>query len=311
MKPDADTRPGPWAQRLRPYQIEAGRAILDSVLRRRGLSFSVEIARQGGKNELSVQLEALLLTLHLSQDVDSVKCAPTFDPQARISLRRLWSRLVEAGLSSIAAVEAGHIVRVGRARTLFMSAGPDANVVGHSAQLLLEVDEAQDVDEEKFDREFRPMAATTNATIGFYGTAWSETTLLERAKQRHLELERRDGILLMTFHTDGGPLQWGSGPHTEFSQVFSDVGGDPGTGGSRCSSSGRTIAAASWRLKPRPLLVLPPRPPGPRPDCRRLMRTSSAPFSVLRRGAATRQRRGRGWGSAHSLLWRGAHRCAP
>ena len=194
MNADASTRPGPWAQRLRPYQIEAGRAILDSVLRRRGLSFSVEIARQGGKNELSVQLEALLLTLHLSQDVDGVKCAPTFDPQARISLRRLWSRLVEAGLSSIAAVEAGHVVRVGRARTLFMSAGPDANVVGHSAQLLLEVDEAQDVNEEKFDREFRPMAATTNATTVFYGTAWSETTLLERAKQRHLELERRDGI---------------------------------------------------------------------------------------------------------------------
>ena len=193
-KADASARPGPWAQRLRPYQIEAGRAILDSVLRRRGLSFSVEIARQGGKNELSVQLEALLLTLHLAQDIDGVKCAPTFNPQARISLRRLWSRLVEAGLSSIAAVEAGHIVRVGRARTLFMSAGPDANVVGHSAQLLLEVDEAQDVDEEKFDREFRPMAATTNATIVFYGTAWSETTLLERAKQRHLELERRDGI---------------------------------------------------------------------------------------------------------------------
>ncbi len=58
---------GPWKQRLRPYQVEAGRAILDSVLRRRGLSFSVEVARQGGKNELSAQLEALLLTLHLGQ----------------------------------------------------------------------------------------------------------------------------------------------------------------------------------------------------------------------------------------------------
>ena len=38
------------------------------------------------------------------------------------------------------------------------------------------------------------MAATTNATIVFYGTAWHDTTLLERAKQRPLELERRDGI---------------------------------------------------------------------------------------------------------------------
>jgi hypothetical protein len=184
----------PWKQRLRPYQIEAGRAILESVLRGRGLSFSVELARQGGKNELSAQLEALLLTLHAGRDVDGVKCAPTFEPQGRISLRRLWSRLAEAGLSRIATIEAGHVVRVGRARVLFMSAEPEANVVGHSAQLLLEVDEAQDVDEEKFDRDFRPMASVTNATTVFYGTAWDESTLLERAKQRHLELERRDGI---------------------------------------------------------------------------------------------------------------------
>ncbi len=185
---------GPWKQRLRPYQVEAARAVLDSVLGGRGLSFSVEIARQGGKNELSAQLEALLLTINLSREADSVKCAPTFEPQGRISMRRLWSRLLEAGLGTLAAREAGHMVRLGRARQVFLSAEPGANVVGHSAQLLLEVDEAQDVAEEKFDREFRPMAATANATTVFYGTAWDDTTLLERAKQRHLELERRDGV---------------------------------------------------------------------------------------------------------------------
>jgi hypothetical protein len=197
----ADTRaarpahPYPWVQQLRPYQIEAGRAILESVLYGRGLSFSVEMARQGGKNELSAQLEALLLSLNLGRDADAVKCAASFDPQGRISLRRLWSRLLEAGLRApVVAVEAGHVVRVGRARAVFLSAEPEANVVGHTAHLLLEVDEAQDVDEEKFDREFRPMASATNATTVFYGTAWDDSTLLERAKQRHLELERRDGI---------------------------------------------------------------------------------------------------------------------
>src|SRR3990172_4403654 len=85
---------GPWKQRLRPYQVEAGRAIFDSVLRGRGLSFSVEVARQGGKNELSAQLEALLLAMNFARDVDAVKCAPTFEPQGRISLRRLWPRLM-------------------------------------------------------------------------------------------------------------------------------------------------------------------------------------------------------------------------
>jgi hypothetical protein len=184
----------PWKQRLRPYQVEAGRAIVASALGGKGLSFSVEIARQGGKNELSAQIEAFLLTARADRQTDAVKCAPTFDPQCRISMRRLWSRLLEAGLAPLATKEAGHMIRVGNAREIFLSAETESNVVGHTAGLLLEVDEAQDVAEDKFDREFRPMAATTNATVVFYGTAWDESTLLERSKQQHLELERRDGI---------------------------------------------------------------------------------------------------------------------
>jgi hypothetical protein len=184
----------PWSDRLRPYQVEAGHAILDSVLNDRGLSFSIEIARQGGKNELSARLEASLLVHFGHRPVSGVKCAPTFEPQGRISLARLRSRLQEMHPTSIFSIEAGYIVRLGRARVVFLSAEPDANVVGHTAELLLEVDEAQDVDEEKFDREFRPMAAASNATVVYYGTAWDDTTLLERAKQRHLELERQDRI---------------------------------------------------------------------------------------------------------------------
>ena len=47
------------ARCLRPYQREIGAAIMDSVLGKKGLTFSVEIARQGGKNELSAHLEVL------------------------------------------------------------------------------------------------------------------------------------------------------------------------------------------------------------------------------------------------------------
>jgi hypothetical protein len=84
-------------------------------------------------------------------------------------------------------------IRIGKARIHFLSAEPYTNVVGHTASLLLEVDEAQAVDEEKFDREFLPMTATTNATVAMYGTPWNDRTLLERAKEHNLELERRDG----------------------------------------------------------------------------------------------------------------------
>jgi hypothetical protein len=51
---------------LRPYQSEIARAVLVSIENNLGLTFSVEIARQGGKNELSAHLEVLLLTMFMS-----------------------------------------------------------------------------------------------------------------------------------------------------------------------------------------------------------------------------------------------------
>ena len=66
--------------RLRPYQREIAAAVLDSVFGKKGLTFSVEIARQGGKNELSAQLELLLLSLFMAEPKNLVKCSPTFKP---------------------------------------------------------------------------------------------------------------------------------------------------------------------------------------------------------------------------------------
>ena len=43
---------------------------------------------------------------------------------------------------------------------------------------------------------------------------------------QNIRFERQNGILQMTFHTNGGPLQWGGGPHEEFPRAFADVGSD-------------------------------------------------------------------------------------
>ena len=42
----------------------------------------------------------------------------------------------------------------------------------------------------------------------------------------NIRFDRQDGILQMTFHTNGGPLQWGGGPHEEFPRAFADAGSD-------------------------------------------------------------------------------------
>jgi len=83
---------------------------------------------------------------------------------------------------------------------MFYSAAPESNVVGATADLLLEIDEAQDVSPDKFDRDYRPMASTTNATTILYGTAWSDTTLLARQRAVNLELEQQSGLRLYYQH---------------------------------------------------------------------------------------------------------------
>ena len=45
-------------------------------------------------------------------------------------------------------------------------------------------------------------------------------------KYRTIRMERRNGILQMTLHTDGGPLRWGFLPHGELPEAFYDVGAD-------------------------------------------------------------------------------------
>jgi len=179
---------------LRPYQQEIARAVLKSIQDTMGLSFSVEIARQGGKNELSAHLEVLLLTMYMAAGGNSIKCSPTFKPQTIISMHRLKERLNDYGFTGLWRTEAGYIVRLGNARQLFLSADEGASVVGHTADILLEIDEAQDVARDKYTKEFRPMASASNATTIHYGTTWDDTTLLEEVKQTNLELEKNDGI---------------------------------------------------------------------------------------------------------------------
>jgi hypothetical protein len=180
--------------KLRPYQAEVAKAIIESIQSHLGLTFSVEIARQGGKNELSAHLEVLLLTMFMAAGGNAIKCSPTFKPQTIISMSRLKDRLDGFGFGGIWVTEAGYMVRLGNARQIFLSADESSSVVGHTADILLEIDESQDVARDKYTKEFRPMASASNATTVHYGTTWDDATLLEEVKQTNLELEKKDGI---------------------------------------------------------------------------------------------------------------------
>lgn len=180
---------------LRGYQLEAAKAIVDSVINRRGLTFAVVMSRQAGKNELSAQLEAYLMNVFQRvRGATIVKASPTYKPQTINSKMRLRDCLDNPWNAQFLRGDEGYIVRLGRCRTFFFSAHPSANVVGATASVLLECDEAQDVDAEKWNKEFAPMGAATNVTTVFYGTIWTSRTLLARVMRRLREQEAQDGV---------------------------------------------------------------------------------------------------------------------
>lgn len=180
---------------LRGYQLEPAKAIIDSVLHKKGLTFAVVMSRQAGKNEMSAQLEAYLMNVFQQvRGAQLVKASPTYKPQTINSKMRLLDCLDNPWNKDFVRSDEGYIVRLGRCRAFFFSAHPSANVVGATANVLLECDEAQDVDPEKWDKEFAPMGASTNVTTVFYGTVWTSRTLLARVIRSLEQQQQKDGI---------------------------------------------------------------------------------------------------------------------
>ena len=181
--------------RLRKYQEAVARAVIDSVKNGRGLTLVVMYPRQSGKNELQAQIEAYLMTIFYGLEQEMVKVSPTWKPQSLNAMRRL-ERVLKRNMycQSRWAKEQGYIYRVGNVRIFFLSGSVTTNVVGATANLLLQCDEAQDVLASKWDKDFAPMAASTNATRIFWGTAWTSRTLLARELRAAREAEKKDGI---------------------------------------------------------------------------------------------------------------------
>jgi len=179
---------------LRAYQQGAAQSILEALLERRGGTLAVMFPRQSGKNTLQAVLEAYLLWRCQFSITEMVKISPTWKPQSQNAMRRLQTVLETNRLTRrIWRKESGYIYRIGRARIVFLSGAPEANIVGATASLLVQVDEAQDVQIAKYDKDIAPMAASTNALRLFWGTAWTSDTLLGRELRAARLAQAQDG----------------------------------------------------------------------------------------------------------------------
>ena len=187
---------------LRPYQEIAIQAVINSVRKKRGLSFVWIFPRQSGKDEALALLVQYLLTLFQEMGGEMVFFNPTFKPQTETSMRRLEGRL-NSNIMTRGKWKrrSGYIYQINSAFCTYMSADPTAHVVSATANRLLVVNEAQDVGMLKYDKDIDPMTASTNATQLFSGTRWTGDTLLEREYQLALMAEKEDRIRRVFFFT--------------------------------------------------------------------------------------------------------------
>ena len=180
---------------LRPYQIEAAQAVLESIRMHAGRSIVIMFSRQSGKDELSANLKAYLLARFYKQEAGIVEVNPTYKPQTINAILRLEERLrVNPHTRDSWRKRSDFMRLLGRARVTFLSGDAKANVVGAVASTLLIVNEAQDIEPGVYDRNFAPMAASTNATRLFMGTAWTSHTLLGRELRAARQAEQADGV---------------------------------------------------------------------------------------------------------------------
>jgi hypothetical protein len=180
---------------MRPYQNTPAKAILKSILKKQGHTIVIVMSRQAGKDELLANLVSYILTLFAHLEVGIVYVNPTYKPQTINAIMRLENRLRANLLTKAFWKKRSDFMRiVGQAVVSFLSGDDKANVVGATASLALIVNEAQDITPSKYDKDFAPMAASTNATRIIVGAMWTSHTLLAREIRAAREAEKKDGI---------------------------------------------------------------------------------------------------------------------
>lgn len=180
---------------MRAYQLIPAKAVINSILKKQGLTFVIVMSRQAGKDELITNLLAFLCNLFAHRDLGIVVANPTYKPQTINAIMRFEKRLSTNILTKLSWTKRSDFMRmIGLAQVSFLSGDAAANVVGATASLALIVNEAQDIEPAIYDKRFAPMVASTNATRIFCGTVWTSRTLLAREMRNAKELEKQDGI---------------------------------------------------------------------------------------------------------------------
>ncbi len=186
---------------LRHYQQRTFNDLVRGIRRRRGAIFTVLMPRQAGKNQVSATLVTALLWRFGEPGGSIIYAAPTFTPQGQISFERTRAILeASAAVTALGVRVETFSLAAGAARAVYLSASPLAHVAGHTASIALIVDEAQDIERDWFERQFRPMCASTGAPTILLGTPWNGANLLDET----VALNRARDVRLRAWHQRHG-----------------------------------------------------------------------------------------------------------
>lgn len=188
---------------LRGPQIDVINRVERHVALQMGGVLTIKQSRQTGKNEVSAILQRrhLLRRYNAAAYACWIRTAPTHKPQIVNSKKRLRElmRIGDRGVVKYPLFgglkmhkEEGYIWRVGNAAVEFLSSGPQANVVGATASTCLDMDEAHKVEQSKFDEDFAPFTANTDAATIMWGVGGNGLDTLQFYIDKNNEMGRPD-----------------------------------------------------------------------------------------------------------------------
>jgi len=175
---------------LRGPQAEIVNRIEAFLQKREGGVMTCRFSRQSGKNEIAAVVQRRHLWRNQQANLQEIwiRTAPTYIPQIVNSKKRLkellkinskWRILHPIFEKQRMQRSEGYIWSVRNASIEFLSSGPQSNVVGATASYCLDMDEAHKIDKDKFDEDFGPFTANTNAGTLMWGVAANNMDCLQ------------------------------------------------------------------------------------------------------------------------------------
>lgn len=178
---------------LYPPQLQTVNLIEDHIRYQTGKVITVRSARQTMKNEVSAYIAVRAMIAYKSRISEEgeyggtyIRTAPSWK-QSYFSRKRTELFFEIDPLIDDYKPKSTFTIKVGFADIHFLSSDKTTDVVGDTASILLDIDEAHKVDKGKYQEDFSPMTAFNNVPVVMWGVAADKQDLLYQYLTYNLE----------------------------------------------------------------------------------------------------------------------------